>query len=62
MKKTDLSELVGVVENVRQELHPTLDADFLASVVRIEEMNPEDDDAAQRAIQQALTNVLDKGA
>lgn len=62
MKKTDLSELVGVVENVRKELHPTLDADFLASVVRIEEMNPEDDDAAQRAIQQALTNVLDKGA
>lgn len=58
MRTTDLEELTKTVERIRQERHPDLDAGFLEAVVRAEEENPEDDNAALRAIQAALKAVL----
>lgn len=58
MRTADLKDLTAVVESLRKELHPDLDAQFLATVVMAEEQNPEDDAAALRAIQAALKAVL----
>ncbi|MGV9325246.1 hypothetical protein [Streptosporangium sandarakinum] len=60
MRTTDLKDLKDTVERVRQEQYPDLDSGFLAAVVEIEEQNPEpeDDDAAMRAILAALRTLL----
>jgi len=58
MRTNDLNDLTQTVEILRAELHPDLDAGFLAAVVRAEEANPEDDAEALRAIQNALKAVL----
>lgn len=55
--KTDLSELLRTVEQIRSELHPDLDSEFLRAVVAAEEQNP-DDEGAIRAIELALKGVL----
>lgn len=57
MRTTDLQDLISTVEKLRQELHPDLDAAFLAAVVRAEDENPEEDEAL-RAIQTALRTLL----
>ncbi|HEV7565816.1 MAG TPA: hypothetical protein VGO31_07630 [Microbacteriaceae bacterium] len=54
MANDDLAEILQTVEAARQRLHPEIDANFLAQVVRIEERNPDDDAAATNAIQAAL--------
>jgi hypothetical protein len=58
-RTTDLRELAAVVEQLRSELHPDLDASFLAAVIQAEEQNPEDDEGALRAIQAALRAALE---
>lgn len=58
MKTTDLGDLLRTVEAMRAELHPDLDATFLAAVVAAEEANIDDDDAATRAIEKALQELL----
>lgn len=59
MRTTDLKDLLEVVEVLRREQHPELDAGFLEAVVRAEEQNPDDEDEAIRAIQSALKAVLE---
>jgi ABC-type nitrate/sulfonate/bicarbonate transport system substrate-binding protein len=58
MKTTDLGDLLNTVEAMRVERHPDLDAGFLAAVVAAEEANLDDDDAAIRAIEKALQELL----
>ena len=56
MTMNDLAEILEVVERLRKELHPDLDARFLRAVVQAEEVHPDDPDAVH-AIQQALDQV-----
>ncbi|MDC0675980.1 hypothetical protein [Nannocystis radixulma] len=42
-KKTNLDDLMRTVENLRKKMCPDLDAQFLKSVIRIEEENPEEE-------------------
>ena len=58
MKTTDLRDLLKTVEAMRVELHPDLDATFVSAVVAAEEANIDDDDAAIRAIEKALQELL----
>lgn len=58
MKTTDLKALVEAVEAVRKEMHPDLSRGFLGAVIQAEEANPENDEAALRAIQAALEVAL----
>lgn len=63
MRTTDLKELREIVDTIRRERHPELDAGFLDAVIRAEEDNPDDDAEALRAIQVALKTILSaKGA
>ncbi|NPU64717.1 hypothetical protein HL667_06900 [Bradyrhizobium sp. 83012] len=58
-RTTDLGELAAVVEQLRSELHPEINSDFLAAVIQAEEQNPDDDEGALRAIQAALRVALE---
>lgn len=58
MKTTDLGDLLNTVEAMRAERHPELDASFLAAVVAAEEASLDDEDAAIRAIEKALQDLL----
>jgi len=58
MRTTDLQDLLETVERIRGDIHPDLDARFLAAVIRAEEENPEDDAEAVRVIELALRAVL----
>ena len=60
MAKTDLKDLMKTVEDVRREISPDLDPQFLKSVIRIEEENPEDDESALEALQDELKKTLSK--
>jgi hypothetical protein len=62
MKTTDLQDLLKAVESIRKEMHPGVDQRFLEAVVAAEELNPEDDEGAIRAIQLALNvSLVTKG-
>jgi hypothetical protein len=54
MPKTELDEILATVEEIRLELHPEIGAAFMAAVVKAEELNPDDEAAAMRAIQDAV--------
>lgn len=58
MRTIDLTDLKDTVERVRLSIHPELDASFLQAVIRAEEENIEDEDAAIEAIQRALKASL----
>jgi len=60
MRTEDLKALLEVVNTVRSELHPDLDAGFLEAVVRAEDKHLEDPVEATRAIQEALKALLTK--
>jgi hypothetical protein len=58
MRTTDLKELIESVKRVRVEKCPALDEIFLLDVLAAEEANPEDEQSAMRAIEQALERAL----
>ena len=58
MRKTDLTEILETVEEMRRDLHPDLDSAFVKAVVRAEEENPDDDERAARAIEKALQQLM----
>ena len=58
MRTSDLDELRDVVEKVRAEEFPDLDATFLNAVIDAEEGSPEEDEEALRAINAALDAAL----
>lgn len=60
MRTIDSSELMAAVETARLSLHPELDAEFLATVVRAEEEFAEDDGAALKAIGEALAAAIER--
>ena len=60
MRTEDLKALLEVVNSVRAELHPDLDAGFLEAVVRAQDRHLEDPVEATRAIQDALKTLLAK--
>jgi hypothetical protein len=51
---------MAAVETARLSLHPELDAEFLAAVVRAEEEFAEDDGAALKAIGEALAATIER--
>jgi hypothetical protein len=55
---TNLKEIVSVVEQVRLDTYPDVSATLLETIISIEEANSEDDDAAQREIDRAVTEHL----
>lgn len=57
---TERDDLIEAVVAARDALHPNLDADFLAEVVAAEADNPDDPDAAVRAIEAALKVSLER--
>jgi hypothetical protein len=59
MPTNDRDELLTVVETIRKELHPDLDAEFLSDVVAAEELNMGDEDAAIQAIRRALRKLTE---
>lgn len=60
MRTIDSGELMAAVETARLSLHPELDAEFLAAVVRAEEEFAEDDAAALKAIGEALAAAIER--
>ena len=55
---TNLKDIVSVVEQVRRETHPEVSAALLETIITIEEANSEDDNAAQREIERAVSEYL----
>jgi len=55
---TNLKDIVSVVEQVRRETNPGVNASLLETIIGIEEANSEDDDAAQREIERAVSEYL----
>lgn len=60
MQTKDLKALLEVVNAVRGELHPDLDAAFLEAVIRAEDKHLDDPVEASRAVQDALKVLLAK--
>jgi hypothetical protein len=60
MQTKDLKALIEVVNAVRAELHPDLDAAFLEAVIRAEDKYLDDPVEASRAVQDALKALLAK--
>lgn len=60
MQTKDLKALLEVVDAVRAELHPDLDAGFLEAVIRAEDKHLDDPVEASRAVQDALKALLTK--
>jgi hypothetical protein len=60
MQTKDLKVLLEVVNAVRAELHPDLDAGFLEAVIRAEDKHLDDPVEASRAVQDALKALLAK--
>jgi len=58
MATTNLRDIVSVVEQVRRDNYPDLSAALLETIIGIEEANSEDDDGAQRAIEDAVNELL----
>ena len=58
MPTNNLTDILAVVEQVRRDTQPEVDATLLQTIIRIEEANSEDDEAALRAIEKAVTELL----
>lgn len=62
MRTNDLADLLGVLESVRAELRPHVDAAFIRTVAEIESQHLDSETDAQRALEVAVREALARRA
>lgn len=55
---SDSQKLLDVVETIRAELHPDLNAEFLAAVIEAEQRHPDNDEGALKDLQALVDSLL----
>lgn len=62
MRATDLTDLLAVVEEVREETHPDLPAELVRDIVVLEDQHGDDESTVLQALRSRLKDFTDSDA